>query len=526
MRTPARGTRPAKAQPVSFPAPTGGWIANRSLAIARSANLPPGAAILDNWFPTSTGVVMRRGRELKCNIGTAPVRSMFRYVSGAQQELFASMLGPIYDVSTTSPSLARPGGTDGEWITQQITTSGGTFLIGVNGVDTPWIYDGTSFAATTITFPVGSPVTLDMLSYVWLYAQRLWFIQRDSMSVWYLPVDSIGGALTELPLGGVFTMGGTLEWGNVWSLGHGGSGGLSEQIVFTSTSGEVLAYQGSNPDSATDFARVGLYRIGEPMGQYGHVKAGGDVLIATSVGLTSLSKASNMEYAALGSAAASYPIEEVWTQAVQRRGLGDWRVLIWPEGKMVVVAPPPITGEVPATFIANSNTGAWCRFTNWDIRAMEVFAGFMQFGDSAGNIWVANVTGTDAGQPFTATCLPLFEDVGAPANRKIMRMGRCVLRSAYPVKEKLTARYDFDMTAPTAPDAIIEGVAGLWGSGVWGSALWGQSAGEIVTSQWKSMGGSGQDVSLCLQVSSGAVYPLDTEVIRIDGTVEVCGVIS
>ena len=531
MRAPTVRRKPQKVQTANFPAPVGGWIANRSLAIGRDPKLPPGAAVLDNFFPTSTGVILRRGTEKRYSIGSGPVLSMFRYVSGAQSELFASVDGEIFDVSTSSPASVYSDGTNGDWHVQQITTSGGTFLIGVNGVDEPWLYDGTDFMPVSdfgsgITFPSGVTLSTSDLSYVWLYASRLWFVQKDSLSAWYLPVDQVVGELEEMPLGGVFTRGGSLVWGQSWSLTSGGSGGLSDQCVFVSTEGEVLAYQGIDPGSATDWTKAGQYRIGEPMGAKGFVRAGGDLLIATSVGLVSLAEASKRDYAALGSTAASYPIEEAWTEAVSLRGMTDWRCMVWPEGKMVIVSPPSGMNYSPICLVANSNTGAWCRFTTWDIASMEVFNGQLHFGDRDGNVWIGNITGADDGAPYTGVCIPLFEDLGSPASRKIARNASATKRSRYKAVEKLTAVFDFEKNPGPAPDAYLTDQSSTWGSGIWGTSLWGDSDGEIVTGRWVSIGGSGRDVSVAFQVTSGDITPTDVELIRMVATFEICGIVT
>ena len=67
MRQPAARVKPRIAQIKSFPAPTGGWIKNVNLATP-DARLPngqrvSGAAVLENWFPTATGIRMRGGSE-------------------------------------------------------------------------------------------------------------------------------------------------------------------------------------------------------------------------------------------------------------------------------------------------------------------------------------------------------------------------------------------------------------------------------------------------------------------------------
>lgn len=521
MRTPAAIRKPAKVAPVNFVAPTAGWIANQALAVSAGT---PGATVLDNFFPLPTGAILRRGSVQRFSIGAGPVRSLFRYVSGGKSELFASIDGPIHSVGGSTPSEVRTGGTNGDWRVQQFTTSGGTFLIGVNGTDAAWIYDGTIFAPTTITFPGGGALTTADLSYVWAHANRLWFAQKDGLSAWYLPVDQVGGELTELPLGGVFQRGGALLFGQAWSIS--GGGGLTDQNAFVTSEGEVAAYQGTDPGTVATWGLVGLYRIGKPLGAKAFVKAGGDVLIATNIGMISLSTAAAKDFAALGAAAVSYPIQEAWSHAVAQRGNAEWRCTVWAEGGMLLVSPPLDGASQPTCFVANVNTGAWCRFTNWHIASLETYNGLLHFGDFQGNLWIGNATGADNNLPYTGTCIPLFTDLGAPASRKVARNARLVKRSAYPSREKLTAIFNFSERTPAAPSAADVGNNELWGSGIWDISTWGREASDIVTGEWRSIGGSGHDVSVCVQVTSGSLPPLDTELIRMDATFEVAGIVS
>jgi hypothetical protein len=44
-----------------------------------------------------------------------------------------------------------------------------------------------------------------------LFKERLYFVIKDSLDFCYLPVDSINGAVTKFPLGGIFKNGGYLQ---------------------------------------------------------------------------------------------------------------------------------------------------------------------------------------------------------------------------------------------------------------------------------------------------------------------------
>jgi hypothetical protein len=480
---------------------------------------------------------------------------MFTYISGDTEEMFAATDDAIYNITSVpsaynialvdefdniisdefdNPILsiestdgldALTGQTGGDWsVLQYSNADGDAFLVGVNGADPAFLYDGSTFDTTTITFPALSTLTTADLSYVWIYKQRLWFIQKDSLDAWYLPVDQVGGELTRWPMGGIFVMGGTLQWGQAWSLDSGGSGGLSEQCVFTTTEGEVAAYQGLSPDVDQGWTKAGLYRIGKPLGKKAFMRAGGDLVIATSVGFISLASAANKDYAALGQNAVSYAIEDDWAQAIAERGDQDWRVTVWADGQMVLISPPQFEGENPETFVSNVNTGRWCKFRGWDITAMTVFDGKLFFGASNGTVLRGWDTGADEGLPYTWQCLPLFSDFEQPASQKTLKTARATTRSPAGLKVQVSGHVNFKAKFPAAPAIPLDTAGDLWDASVWNQATWGGRQSLTTTGDWVSVGGAGSDLSVGVQGSSGLPVPVDIEIIRLDVTYEVAGV--
>ena len=613
-----------KSELKKFPAPTGGWISNRNLSTPMENGGPQGAAVLDNFFPTSTTAILRRGKELYATLGDGDheVQSLFTYVNGLNAKLFASTSGAIYDITNvlvpynwrlvtengdyivtengdyfgqlSTDGLDKfIGTTNGKWITLQFATTGGIYLIGVNGVDTGFIYDGNGFypyvaggawalsydnvvndfqvgevitggtsgatgtvyeiipggglvltgsaggfednemltgsmggeaqASTDavslvpgITFPDGL-TTADMC-YVWGYKNRVWFAQKESLNIWYMDApDAVGGSPKVNPMGGILTMGGSILWGDAWAIGTGAAGGLSDQMVVTSTEGEVAVFQGTYPEATGDWLAVGTYRIGRPLGNRAHFRGGGDIAVATSVGLIPLSKAISLDVTALSPAAVSYNIQDAWQQAVDGRGLEDLSCMLWPERKMAIMSPPITIGDYdPVLFISNSETGAWCRYTNWDARAMCVFQGEMYFGGPNGEVFKANVTGMDNGSVYTGVYIPLFDDLGSPANLKIPKMGRGVARAKANLTYSLSFKADFDIDPGSAPTASSADGYNAWGSGVWGQSVWGGTNHNVFNAQWKSLGGTGYYMSACYQVSSGSAVPLDGEIVHLE----------
>lgn len=600
VRRPGAGnTRTARL--ARFPAPIAGLIANRSLAIPTGQNLPPGASVLRNFFPTSTGIVLRRGYDEMADTGEdGTVDAMWSYISGSNEKLFAASEDGIWDVGTGSAVLADLAVTAGDWIVTQFATSGGVFLVGVNGVDEGFVYDGSEYwpyvaggisaidyssessaftagetvtggtsgasativrvddqgstgtlyvrdvtsgpfqnetitsaggsatadAAETAHIPGISGVDSSDLSYVWAYKQRLYFIEKNSLSAWYMPADAIGGAATELPLGGVFNKGGSLVWGHTWSGDSSGEGGLSEQNVFASTEGEVVAFQGLYPGDTNTWGKVGTYRIGVPLGKRALIRAGGDLIIATSVGFVSLAEATRRDLAALGSAAISFPIEDAWRAAVARHGTTGWSCLTWAEGTMIFVVPPLPQGGTVGQFVVNSNTGAWCEFTGWRVTAMEAFQGALYFGADDGVTYRGWSTGADNGASYVGQFLPLFDDFGVVAARKVAKMARVLWRSVFRTDPSVAARFDYNQTFPPPPTGGAPASDSLWGTGEWGSALWGSSSTLKTFQRWVSVGGSGDKVSLAIQFTSGTPSPSDVEIVEVDLTYDAADIVS
>lgn len=628
--------KPRKSELKSYPAPIGGWISNRSLALPAGS---PGAAVLDNYFPRSGTVKLRRGKQLHATLVdiTKPVTALFSYRNGSNERLFASNENVIYEItsvpspfsgeivteddalivtelddwfgfSSTAGFEAMEGLTGGEWSVVQFATTGGVFLVGVNGEDEGFIFDGDYFwpnmpggvsrlafdaegpefvageivtggtsgasgtiyrvvppetdtgyfmlynvsgafidnepltgsvagvataDGTQIPFTSGivfgsSGLTTADMAFVWVYKNRLWFIQKESLVAWYMEdADAIGGNAVAFPLAGVLGLGGSLMFGQSWSLGTSDQGGLGEQNVLVSTQGEAAVFQGVDPAEAATWSRVGVYRIGTPLGRKAFLRGGGDLAIATSVGLVPLSKAIELDVTSLNIATVSYPIADAWDTATGLRGMTGWQCQLWPEQKMAIVSPPDIIGaSEPVLFVSNTETGAWCRFTGWYVTCMEVFRGQLFFGSTGGEVWTANVSGLDGRDTYSGTVIPLFEDAGTPASLKIAKISRPVSRANGVVNAICSVNFDYNQSSPAAPNATVLSDGNLWGVGIWGQSVWGQGVPTVINQGWFSAGGSGYAMAPVYQVTSGSVQPLDDELIRIDLTYTTAAVVS
>ena len=633
MRRAAVPNKPRIAKTQRFPAPTGGWIKNVNLATP-DARMPngqkvSGAAHLENWFPTATGIRMRGGTQNYNQIESGDtVTSLFTYVNGNNKKFFAATASGIFDTTTVVPQsyfvdqdgnrfisetknkfipkvskieAETIGGlTGGDWSSVQFATTGGVFLDLVNGSDEKLIYDGTSFypindedlsalnydtetgafteglvvtggtsgatativkvidngttgtlwlgaiaggpfqndeaitdsstgaavadGTSTTLFGAFTGVATSELSRNWFYKNRLFYVQKNSLSAWYLPVDSVTGAATEFPMGGIFTLGGSLLFGAAWSIESGD--GLSEQCAFFTTEGEVAVFSGNDPASASTWSKVGVYRIGKPMGPKAYMRAGGDLVTATDIGFIPLSVAVQRDIAALSPSAISYLIETAWNEAVAARASADWNCAVWPTKQMVIVALPTVSGEKPEMFVANARTGAWCMFSGLDVSCLALFDDRMFFGTAGGAIVEMEVTGADRSSPYTATVAALFDPFKAPSSLKTGLLARSSVRSPSEVQVKLSLQSDFDIDLPSPPDDISVVTGSVWGDAVWDQSTWNSARTKQTFREWQSVAGSGYALTVAAQITSGSSVPPDVEYIETELTYDMGDIAS
>lgn len=112
MKWPRSARKPRTSQPKRYTSPVGGWVANRNIAQPQEPGQPQAAAILDNFFPQASTVIMRRGCELHATLGgdNDQVRSLFKYVNGNNQRLFAANDTQVFDITTVqNPNNWRLG---------------------------------------------------------------------------------------------------------------------------------------------------------------------------------------------------------------------------------------------------------------------------------------------------------------------------------------------------------------------------------------------------------------------------------
>ena len=480
IRKSAQGLRRALSDFLT--APIGGWNARDPLDRMKATE----AVVLENWFPRPGSVDLRGGYS-NFSTGFTPdtPQVMMSWNGQAGSKLLAVTQAHIYDVSTggaRGAAVANVTGTEMSWVNFEV--AGGAYLVAVNGQDLLKLYNGTTWQNIDgVSTPAITGVTTSDLTSVAVAHRRLWFTKASSTSAWYLPTAAVGGALTEFPLGQVFTRGGYLVGIATWSSDAGD--GQDDYTVFASSEGELAVYRGTDPASASTFAKVGVMSVAAPIGGFRcFAKFGGDLLFLCELGLFRLSKLLGSKDSIIASLALTDKIDRAFALAVKSyRTNINWQVLDYPREQALLVNIP-ITTSYSEQYVMNTLTGAWAKFTGWSVQNMVVHEREL-FGagtDAVLKLWagVADDDGVIRGKLQSA-----YNYFGLRGLLKHVKLFAPMLQTTAAVASRLGVDVDFSMKGAGSPAAINPPEGSTWDGSTWDDAYW---AGDFtVATGWVSV---------------------------------------
>jgi len=433
--------------------------------------------------------------------------SWFKLATTSTAQTISSMtnVSTLATVTTSSPHGLITG--------NQVVISGAV-PTQYNGAYVITVLNSTQFTYTMATAPSGSATTEGTYTVlgvtgvnsnkfvnVNLFKNRLYFVEENSMNVWYLPTNSLGGAAQVLNFGGIARNGGYIQAMGTWTLDAGY--GVDDFAVFITNMGEVIVYQGTDPSSASTWALKGVWQIGYTFNRRCMFKWAGDLLILTNDGLTPLTadlQSSRLDprinltdkiFSAVANAAQLY-----------NTNFG-WQIMYFAKPQMLILNIPFSTG--PQQFVMHTITKAWANFTGINATCFEMFYDNCYFG---GNGFVGQFFNglSDAGNNINATAQQAYNYFDARGQTKRFTMARPIFQTDNNLPTILAGMsYDFDASNPTTALSYnpIGSGSGVWDSAHWDSSIW--TAGLITNKQWQGITGTGFAGSLTLNIASQGV---------------------
>ena len=400
-------------------------------------------------------------------------------------------------------------------ITGNRVTVAGATPAEFNGTYVITVTNSTTFTYTMATAPSGNATVVGTYTVIGitgvnsntfinvnLFKNRLYFTQEDSMTCWYLDVDAIGGAASPLYFGGIARNAGYLQCMGTWTLDAGQ--GADDYAVFVTSMGEIIVYNGTDPDTADTWQLKGVWQLGQTFSRRCFFKWSGDLLLLTQDGLVPLASAlqsSRLDPRINLTDKIYYAVSQAATNNYANFG---WQINYFASENMLILSIP--TDDGMEQFVMHTITRAWARFTNIQAYCWEVS------GDNAMNFGSDGVVGTfytslsDNGDNIRATAQQAYSYFDSVGQLKRFMMVRPILQSTGGVPSVLCGlSVDFDTQSQLGqvsfnPNTLTEG---NWDNSRWDGAVWG--GGLITTKIWQGVTGIGFSGSVNLNAVSRGI---------------------
>jgi hypothetical protein len=369
----------------------------------------------------------------------------------------------------------------------------------VTGATTVGTYS-TQQGSYTINYAI-TGVNSNKFVHVNLFKNRLYFTEEGSMRVWYLPVDSIAGEAQQLDFGGIARNGGYIQGMATWTIDAGQ--GADDYAVFVTNMGEVIVYNGTDPNSADTWALKGVWQLGFVFARRCFYKFAGDILLLTQDGLVPLASAlqssrldprvnlTDKIYYAISQAASLYG-----------NNFG-WQINYYASQNMLIINVPINAGV--QQFVMNTISKAWANFSNISSQCWELSNDQMYFGSAGfvGHFWNAY---SDNGNNINAEIQQAYSYFDARGQLKRFTMIRPIFQTDNGIPGVLVGiNVDFDTqnNLGTVSFNAQNAQIGSWDNAIWDESQWGGTL--SITKSWQGVTGIGYSGGVAMKIASQGI---------------------
>lgn len=484
-------------------------------AIAALAEMDPQEAIYAyNLIATQAGMQVRPGYAEWCTNMNGATRTIIpiRANSGGNDKLFGCTISGIYDctASSAAPTLlvswpSRTGNAGyGSW--DHCTNAGGDeMLLLCDEVNGYFTYDTATSTWLEISMGAGanqiSGVDPATFAFVRVFNNRVWFVQAGTGNAWYLPVGQVYGAATLFSFGNKFPHGGNLN--SLWIFTYGSYFGTYLYLVAISDSGDVIAYTGNDPNSATSWSQAGVWYVGDLVpGRRCASNYGGDLTILSSYGALNLSSLFYQKDLSDPNTYLTKKIAPAIKSEIALNNTRGWEIVPWPGGNSLLILDPNYTSTYQFCYCLATN--GWTVFRGPPMLTAAVWHGNLYSGTPDGRIVIFgggqdNVPRAGGmGIAIQWGMLGAFNNLQMPGVEKFVDLVRPYFVTDTNVPYNIFTRFDFniqDLVLGSGVGGITPSASG-WDAGVWDSALWSAQTlmpqvaviGQTGTGRWCALG--------------------------------------
>lgn len=430
---------------------------------------------------------------------TSTAQTISSITRGGTGNLTATMTTAVAHGLVTGNTITVAGAVPAEFNgTYRVTVTGATTL--TYTMATAPSGNASTVGTYTVKYFITGENSEDFAT-VNLFKERLYFVIKDSLDFCYLPVDSINGAVTKFPLGGIFKNGGYLQAMGTWTIDAGY--GVDDLAAFVTSNGEVAVYKGSDPSDPNDWSLVGIWNIGQTFNRKCMFKYGGDLLVLTEGGLVPLSaglQSTRLDPRVNITDKIFYAISQATSLYSNFYG---WQINYFAKNNMLILNVPVIGGS--EQYVMHNITKSWARFTNISANCWELSGDNMYFGGD-GFVGKFYDTNADAGANIKGFVQQAYSYFDSRGQQKRFTMVRPILQTDNGVPTVLCGiSTDFETVDLTNQISFNPNILdiGIWDTADWDDANWG--GGLVTTKIWQGVTGIGYAGSISLNVVSQAI---------------------
>jgi len=484
---------------ITVAAPVRGWDAKNAFGDMDPLN----AVTLENFWPATNTVNIRKGYSAHVTGITGQVESLMTYNGGATSTMFGAAGTSIYNVTSAGAVGAAvvTSLTNARFEHVNFTTAGGAiYLLMVNGADKLRSWNGSAWHADGDGTHDITGVDTATATNITVFKNRIWLTQTGTLKAWYLQINAVAGAATALDMSSLCQLGGYLVAAMTWTLD--GGQGMDDHLAFITSMGEVLVWQLTDPTSISGISLIGIWRIGAPIGRRCWIKYGGDLLIITNEGVIALAKRLPAVGGSPG-ATITDQIQLAMNNATTSYGANfGWELLMFPKENQLYLNVPVTAGASQQQYVQNNITGAWCKFTRWEANCWELLNNAPYFGGNGvvNKAWDGT---TDNGASIPGFAIQSFQTYGT-ALQKQCKMIRFHFQSDGVPAIYGNVNVDYDLSDTSAElSSGTGGGSGVWGTGTWDSATWG--SGLVNIADWEGATGIGYSFAPIIKTATNGI---------------------
>ena len=396
----------------------------------------------------------------------------------------------------------------------RVTVSGAT-PAEFNGVYSITVTGATTFTYTMASAPSGNATVVGTYTVLGITGvnsntfininmcqNRLFFVQKNSMTFWYLPVESIGGAALDFPLGAIARSGGFLQAMGTWTLDAGY--GVDDLSAFVTSMGEVIVYKGTNPSDSNAWSEVGVWQMGQTFSRRCFFKFGGDLLLLTQDGLVPMSAAlqsSRLDPRINLTDKIYFAVSQAATLFYAEFG---WQINYFASENMLILNIPVGTGY--EQYVMHTITKSWARFTDVNAICWEVSGDNKIFFGADGYVGEFYADTADDGSNIVGNCQQAYSYFDSRGQLKRFTLIRPILQTDNGFPTVLCGiSTDFDTVPLTNEISFNPSLLALarWDVAKWNEDGWGGNF--TVTKNWQGVSGLGFSGSVNMNVASQGI---------------------